>query len=93
RLIIAAGVGTARSWQSMTTTYILRNVKDEQFTILLDYQKGLAPTSECVCTAGKESIKATEELAAGLRYSITLPAKGTITVTITEKYLASEEFE
>lgn len=93
RLLIAQGTATSRSWQSMTTTYTLRNVKKEDFTVLLDYQKSLAQTSECTCTINQEKVKASEELPNGLRYSITLPANATVTVTVNERFLNSQSFE
>lgn len=89
-LAIGKGTATIKSWNMAETTYTIRNVKDEAFTILLEYQKTLDPTSECVCKVGDAAAKPVEELQNGLRYSIKVPAKGTVTVTVGEKFLASQ---
>lgn len=93
RLLIAKGVATARTWQSMTTTYTLRNVKNEEFTVLVEYQKNLDSSSECKAEIGGEAAKPSEELQNGLRYTVKLPAKGTVTVVVTEKFLHSQAIE
>lgn len=93
RLLIAKGVATARTWQSMTTTYTLRNVKNEEFTILVEYQKNLDASAECKAEVSGEEAKPTEELQNGLRYKVKLPSKGTVTVVVTEKFLFSQAIE
>lgn len=91
-LNIAKGVLTTRMWQTNTTTYILLNVKAEEFTVLLDYDKVVNSSSECTCSIDGKNILPTEELANGIRYSAKLPAKSTVTVTVVEKYLNSQTF-
>ncbi len=94
RLVIANGVAVNHSWQATTTQYTIQNIKNEKFTIFIDYDKKLASTAKCVCTVDdKDTINPIEELNSGVRYSISLSPKSVTQVTVIEKRLDSQSVE
>ena len=67
RLKVHEGTVISTTVQKSRTTYTLRNVKDEAFDVLVEYQKRISP--EAKLSVECHGVKQAEELKAGVRYA------------------------
>lgn len=84
-LAISKGLVLQTTNEQRESTYVIHNVKDEEFTLVIDHQKiwGESGTLTCVL-GGDERIEPKEELKNGVRFEVDVPAKSDVKLSVKE---------
>lgn len=90
-LKIAKGVVfQTNNWQR-ESEYVIKNVKDEEFTLVLDHQKVWDKNGKLTCLLGDGAVEPKEQLRNGVRFEITVPANEEVVLSVTENFTQEQK--
>ena len=93
--VVAIQISEGAGFQTIEWTrhseYTIKNIKDEEFKLILDHQKVWHENGKLTCLLDDGPTEPTESLKSGARFEITLPADGEVALFVDEQFTQEQK--
>lgn len=90
-LKIANGVVLQTTNWQRESEYVVKNVKNEEFTLVLDHQKVWDKDGKLTCLLDDGTVEPKEQLRNGVRFEIIVPANGEVVLSVSENFTQEQK--